>query len=244
MNAGKYNKIDFVGYRHGRLTVISKADHGITLYKCGCDCGNEREMTPYYFTRYLSCGCLEKENRENLGAHNITHRMTETKLYHTWCKMKERCYNPNIEHYNKYGGRGITICDEWRYSFEAFRDWAYSAGYDETLNRKQQSLDRIDVNGNYDPTNCRWISHKEQCRNRTNNVFLPYNGSLITVAEFCEINGITYSSFVSRRLKKGLTSDRIIDDWNKKHNRGVVDFENNERLHELRNGAFDRRAYP
>lgn len=240
MNTGKYNKIDFTGYRHGRLTVVAKADHGVTLYKCRCDCGKEKEMTPYYFMHDLSCGCLEKENRENLGAHNKTHGMTETKLYHTWCKMKERCYNPNIEHYDKYGGRGITICDEWKSSFESFRDWAYSSGYDETLDRKQQSIDRIDVNGNYEPSNCRWISHKEQSRNRTNNVFLLHKGKRITVAEFCETYGITYPAFVRRRMKKGLSPEDIIADWDKKHNRGVVDIENDERLHELRNGTSDR----
>ena len=239
MNTGKYYNVDFVGYRHGKLTVIEKADHGKTLYKCKCDCGKIKELTPYYFLKYLSRGCLEKENRDNLGKHNITHGMTETKLYHTWCKMKERCYNPNIEHYGSYGGRGITVCDEWKNSFEAFRDWALNNGFNELLDRKAQSLDRINVDGNYEPDNCRWISHKEQCRNRTNNVRLEHCGKQITIAEFCELYGITYSSFVTRRLKKGILSDDIVSDWRKKHKGSVVEIGKNERLHQLTNVQTD-----
>ena len=239
MNSYRYYGEDFVGQRHGMLTVVAKADHGRTLYVCRCDCGRLKEMTPYYFLQDQSCGCLEKENREKLGSYNVTHGMTKTKLYHTWCKMKERCYNPNIEHYDKYGGRGITICEEWKTSFEAFRDWAYSAGYDENLDRKQQSLDRIDVNGNYEPNNCRWVSYKDQCRNRTNNSFIEHNGNRITLAEFCETYGITYNAFVIRRLKKGLSSDEIITEWNKKHNRGVAENENGERLHQFTDGNPD-----
>lgn len=219
MNNHKYDKIDLTGYRHGRLTVISKSDHGRTLYVCRCDCGKEKEMTAYYIFHDLSCGCMEKENKDNLGEHNITHGMTETRLYRTWCKMKERCYNPNIQYYPRYGGRGITICDEWRYSFESFHDWAFSVGYDSSLTGNEQSLDRINPDGNYEPSNCRWITHKEQCRNRTNNRFVVHHGKKMTVSEFCETYGITYHKYVTRNLEKGLTTDDVISKWNKKHNK-------------------------
>lgn len=222
MNSHKYNEVDFTGKRHGLLTVISKATHGRTVYVCKCDCGTIKEMTPYYFLHDMSCGCLERENRNNLGAHNLTHGMTETRLYRTWCKMKERCNNPNTEHYCRYGGRGIKVCEEWNTSFESFREWAYSAGYDENLNGREQSIDRIDVNGNYEPSNCRWISHKEQCRNRTNNSYILLEGKAITISEFCETNGISYGAFVRRRLKKGLSAEQIVSDWRKKHDRSVA----------------------
>lgn len=216
-NSNKYNHIDFSGTRHGKLTVIEKANHGRTMYICKCDCGTVRELSPYYFLRYKSCGCAERENKNHLGEHNVKHGMTDTRLYRTWCKMKERCYNPNIEHYPHYGGRGIKVCEEWKNSFETFRDWAYSVGFDENSTGKEQSIDRIDTNGNYEPNNCRWINHKEQCRNRTNNVFLVHNGRRMTLSEFCETYGITYIQFVVRRLAKGISSEQIISDWKKNH---------------------------
>lgn len=212
----QYNE-DLTGKRHGRLTVIRKADTGISQWVCKCDCGKEKVLTPYYFYTDLSCGCLERENAKTLGRHNVTHGKANTRLYHTWCKMKERCNNPNIQFYYRYGGRGIKVCDEWNESFESFYDWAIKSGYDENLTGNEQSLDRIDPNGNYNSENCRWITHKEQCRNRTYNRYIDFEGKTMTIAEFCETTGIGYHKFVTRWQNKGFTGEEILKRWEDKH---------------------------
>ena len=95
--------------------------------------------------------------------------MCATRLYRVWASMKDRCYNPNKKEYHNYGGRGITICDEWRDDFQEFHDWAFTNGYDENAPRGACTLDRIDVNGNYCTENCRWVDMKTQNNNRRNN---------------------------------------------------------------------------
>lgn len=155
-----------------------------------------------------------KPSRETIGERSRTHGMTETRLYRTWCGIKDRCYNPNVEHYNRYGGRGIKVCDSWKESFEAFRDWAISAGYDEAKTGREQSLDRINVNGDYEPDNCRWISMKQQARNRSDTVFIETENGITPVREFCEDHGITYEHFVLRHLERGYSLDEIIRIWN------------------------------
>ena len=212
-NSYRYAGVDFVGARHGMLQVIRKADHGRSWWVCKCDCGKIVELQTFRFFEYKSCGCLEKANKANLAQHTRTHGMTETRLYGIWCGIKDRCYNPNIEHYDRYGGRGIIVCDEWKNSFEAFADWAYSAGYDERLNGKTQSIDRINVNGNYEPNNCKWVTQKEQMRNTTRTVFIEYHGDKIPLSAFCEEHGITYSSFVTRHIKRGFTAEELLRVW-------------------------------
>lgn len=211
--SSKYYGVNLIGERHGKLEVIRKADHGKSWWICKCDCGNVVELPTYRFFKNQSCGCFEKENLERIGKNNRTHGRTESRLYHTWCKMKERCYNPNIEHYPQYGGRGITICDEWRNSFESFQEWAYSAGYDDNSTGNEQSLDRINVNGNYEPSNCRWITHQEQMRNTRRTVYVEYQGEKIPLIVFCKQHGITYEHFVLRHLERGFTIDELLRIW-------------------------------
>ena len=212
-NSYRYKGIDFVGQRHGRLEVISKAERGRSWWVCKCDCGNIVKLPTWRFLENQSCGCFEQENLAKIGKDNRTHGKTETRLYRTWCKMKERCNNPNIEHYPEYGGRGIKVCDEWNHSFENFQKWAYSAGYDDNCNGNQQSLDRIDVQGNYEPNNCRWVTHKEQMRNTTRTVYIDYHGEKIPMSAFCEEHGITYDNFVTRYLERGYTVDELLRIW-------------------------------
>lgn len=213
INSYIYENADFTGRRFGKLEVIGKAPKGRSWWVCKCDCGNVVTFIASKMVSYKSCGCGEKYNREHLGENNRTHGRTESRLYRIWCKMKERCYNPNIEHYPQYGGRGITICDQWRNSFENFQKWAYSAGYDDNSTGRQQSLDRIDVNGNYEPSNCRWITHQEQMRNTRRTVYIEYNGEKIPLAAFCEQHGITYEHFVLRHLERGFTIDELLRIW-------------------------------
>lgn len=124
-----------------------------------------------------------------------THGMTNTRLYHIWSNMIQRCGNPKYPEAHLYGGRGITVCPEWRCSFEAFRDWALSNGYNDNL-----TIDRKDVDGNYCPQNCRWITPKEQNRNTRTNRRVTINGETRFLTEWCEIYGISLCS-VYRRVR-------------------------------------------
>lgn len=214
----KYAHVDFTGMRFGRLTVVEKADHGRSWWKCKCDCGNEKEVVAYRLFELKSCGCYEKENLKKIGKNNKTHGMTDTRLYHVYSNIHDRCYNPNYKYYHRYGGRGITVCEEWKHSFENFYKWAIESGYDESKSGKEQSLDRIDVNGNYEPSNCRWVTQKQQMHNIGRTVYMEYNGEKVPMVEFCEENGISYPAFARRRLDKGFSAEQILLDWNIKNN--------------------------
>lgn len=160
--------IDLTGQKFGRLTVICRSADRIypngrkeITWLCRCECGNNvvvagRNLRQGYTK---SCGCITKEL--NKSRRNRYHGESHTKLYHVWSQMIQRCTNPNQKKYPDYGGRGITVCEEWKCSYIAFRDWAIMSGYAEGL-----SIDRIDVNGNYEPTNCRWATRTEQEANK------------------------------------------------------------------------------
>ncbi len=159
--------IDLTGQRFGRLTVISRSGYHIQpcgrkliTWLCSCDCGNNIVVSGNNLRKgqTKSCGCIAKELNKTKS---ITHGDSYTKLYHVWSQMIQRCTNPKQKKYPIYGGRGITVCEEWKRSYTAFRDWAIMAGYVEGL-----SIDRIDVNGNYEPSNCRWATRSEQEANK------------------------------------------------------------------------------
>ena len=121
-----------------------------------------------------------------MGESNKTHGDTLTRLYNTWKGMKARCQNGNHKSYKYYGDRGIGICDEWSSSYQKFKEWALDNGYEEGL-----TLDRIDVNGNYTPENCRWATMKEQGRNRRNNKMMIYEDNILTQSEIIEKSGLS-----------------------------------------------------
>lgn len=120
-----------------------------------------------------------------------------TCLYRIWVNMKNRCYNSKTEMFKYYGGRGITICDEWRNDFTAFYNWSIINGYSDDL-----TIDRIDVNGNYEPSNCRWVSVAEQNVNRRNNHYITLNGITKSLSEWCRYYSINYQT-VQDRLRRG-----------------------------------------
>ena len=131
-----------------------------------------------------------------------------TRLGRIYHNMKTRCTNPNYDKYQYYGGKGIKICDEWMNSWYAFLDWAEANGYREDL-----TLDRIDVNGDYSPENCRWVSRKEQANNRSSNKQLTFNGQTKTLQEWAEYTGIDANT-IGQRLRSGWNVERALTECN------------------------------
>ena len=180
---------DLTGQRFGRLVALEPTEERKNkeiVWKCICDCGTPHFVKAHdlFSGRIQSCGCLLKDKaRENLSkiqylrVKKITkHNMSKTRLYNVWISVKDRCYNTNCKDYKCYGGNGITVCDEWRNDFQAFHDWAMANGYDENAPRGACTLDRIDVDGNYCPENCRWVDMKTQANNRRKNKTVQNKG--------------------------------------------------------------------
>ena len=187
---------DFIGKKFGRLTVVEyvgKDKNKKSMFLCKCDCGKSKVVNRNNLVTGTtkSCGCIKVELLKSKSKKYS--KNTHEKLYNTWTGMKQRCYNSNAERYPIYGARGIEICDEWKNSFVDFAEWALSNGYQEGL-----SIDRIDPNGNYEPSNCRWATIDEQSNNKRSSIKLVVDNQKMTVAELSKKLGVPYSTMYSR----------------------------------------------
>lgn len=168
---GYRRRYDYTGQKFGMLTAIhsSQNENGRRGWWCRCDCGNELFIETGELTSSLKHQDSTKHHRVSCGCARggrETHGGSRTRLYSVWVHMKRRCYDVNDQNYKHYGNRGIRICDEWENDFSAFRDWALSHGFDEDKKWSDCTIDRIDVNGNYEPNNCRWVDMHTQLLNR------------------------------------------------------------------------------
>lgn len=195
---------NLVGMRFGKLTVIEKVGrvNHANLWHCKCDCGNEVDCYQQNLERgsSTSCGCLRsyyaKKSRN-------CHGESTSILYKKWTSIKTRCYNPKSHNYKDYGGRGITMCDEWL-DFWSFREWSYTNGYKDGL-----SIERKDVNGNYCPENCEWITLDEQQSNKRTNTFIEYGGKKQTAAQWARELGIGKDT-ITYRVRAGWTPEECL----------------------------------
>lgn len=200
------NYDDLTNQRFGRLVAIKpteKRKHRCIMWECKCDCGNTVEVMSRNLLcgKTKSCGCLYLDTRgnEKHGMHNM-------RIYYTHKAIIQRCYNRNNPEYHNYGGRGITVCDEWigEHGFERFFKWAMENGYSEEL-----TIDRINNNGNYEPSNCRWVTYIRQQNNKRTNHYLTYNGKTQSMADWAREIGLNYGTLASR-IRSGWTVERAL----------------------------------
>lgn len=198
-------KLDLVGLKFGKLTVLSELKernpHGKVLFHCKCDCGNEVNVigTKLKNGWSKSCSCLQKETvKERSKTDNKKHGYCKTSIYNTYHAMISRCYNDKNESYQYYGAKGIKVCDRWLESFENF---LADMGEKPSENH---SIDRINVFGNYEPSNCRWADKLEQENNKTTNVLIEYKSQKYTISQLARILNINYHTLRNRTVKKNI----------------------------------------
>lgn len=213
-SCGCGHRKNLVGKRFGNLVVLDyvKKRNKKTYWLCKCDCGNIKEIEgdPLVRGRIVTCGCQNKKTGKE--SRSYKHGLTNTRIMRIWANMKDRCYNAKNKAFKNYGGRGIKVYDEWINSVEAFWKWSKENGYSESL-----TIDRIDVNGNYEPSNCRWVDRKTQCNNQRNNHRILFKGQFLTISQISEKQGIP-SHVISNRLYSGWTEQRAINTPYKKRN--------------------------
>ena len=210
-----------VGEKYGRLTVIedlgyyAKKGHKSQNHyvRCICSCGNiveEANLNKLKNGEIQSCGCLQKEITSES---NKKHGLSKHKLYYVRNTMINRCYNKKISKYKNYGARGISVCDEWldkENGFINFYNWAMNNGYQDGL-----TIERKNVDSNYCPENCCWISSEKQAKNKTTTVFLTYNGETKPLSDWARDTGISWSTLYYR-YKKGWDVNKILGQPTKK----------------------------
>ena len=198
--------VDLTGQRFGRLIVVDRAEnssHGNTRWNCKCDCGNNTIVWAMSLNagRTKSCGCFQRDK-------HITHSGSYTKEWHVWVQIKQRCYNHVSSEYKNYGGRGIKVCDRWKFSFENFLE-------DVGKCPDGMSIERINNNGDYTPENCEWATSHIQHRNMRTNVWVNFNGEQMVLEDaITRLRGvITRRSFFAYRARHGISAQETVDHY-------------------------------
>ena len=188
---------DLIDRQFGRLTVVGcvgtrKSPCGTKrkLWKCRCECGNEitANTSNLLNGNTRSCGCLRVSR---INEYNTVHGGSHDRLYGIWKNMKRRCNSPSDKNYKTYGEKGVEVCEEWSNSYQSFKEWAYANGYDDSAEFQKCTLDRIDNDGNYEPSNCRWVDKLVQANNTSKNHPVELNGIKMTIAEFARVMNIS-----------------------------------------------------
>ena len=209
--------LDLTNQRFGRLTAIElygsirdKNNVPHRYWLCKCDCGETVKVRTHDLNRgaIKSCGCLHSDL---LAERNKTHNMSKTNLYNIWSNMKERCFNKNHPRYKDYGGRGITVCPEWL-NFENFKEWAFNNGFVDIKVGKRSllSIDRIDNDGDYEPSNCRWGDKYIQANNKRSVKKYTYKGRTQSLKQWARETGIVYGTLYSRVNRLGWSIEEAL----------------------------------
>lgn len=198
-----------VFHRLTAVKIVGKTKGRANIWLCVCECGNEINVASIKLRNgnTKSCGCLQRQAAALTGHNNATHGATRIGAnraeYHAWASMKTRCFNPNSLDYGRYGGRGITVCDEWKDSFETF--------YADMGKRPEGcSLDRIDNNSNYEPSNCRWATKQEQSINRRSTILITWKEQTMCLLDWAKYFGLNYTSLTQKRKKKNMSDDELL----------------------------------
>ena len=184
--------LDLTGQRFGKLTAIRFTGESYPgrgrIWLCKCDCGNYIEAPVGRLNAGGIKACKDCTKINHIQGVKIAQSLRREKLYGVWSVMKQRCKNKNNNHFRFYGQRGIKVCDEWANSYSTFREWAFSSGYKEGL-----SIERIDVNGDYCPSNCKWIELQEQAYNKTNTCYIIYKNKKVPLSKMIHDLGLDYN---------------------------------------------------
>lgn len=214
-------KKDLTGNRYGKLTVIEYAGYktgttGVNYHQwlCKCDCGNTKiaTTTALLSGHCKSCGCMPHKPHHP----HFTHHLTNTKIHNVWKAMKGRCYTLTDSAYDRYGARGIKVCDEWKNDFMKFYEWCIDHGYKEvTGHNKTYTIDRMDPNGDYEPSNCRLATMKQQSTTKTNTKYVDLDGILYTTRELSDKYHIPYAKLRARLDNGESTKQALFGDHSK-----------------------------
>lgn len=215
------DKTKLIGARFGQVTVIGDGGSRVVIDKrtglqvariplwlCRCDCGNEFSVANQHLVKkgdgYGCRSCVSRREARKVGLANKTHGLTDDPIYAAWKNMIARCTKPDANGYESYGGRGITVCDSWL-GPDGLDNFVRDMG----TRPPRHEIDRIDVNGNYCPENCKWSTKQEQARNTRKNRCITANGETLTVTEWAERLGVTASA-INGRLASGWTPEQIV----------------------------------